>query len=654
MKRFALAILIALIPTLAYAEPDWGTFPDGGTLYFLTNTVGTDGVAETPAAEAIAVYKDGSDTQLTTGAAIDDDVDSTTGLHRISIDTTQSGFDAGSQYTVTYTAGTVDSVSITGRVIGSFKLTDSLHTLGAEFNRKGGRIWYASPATGSSANPGTKSRPLDTLANAYSAASNGDDIVLLDNAALGSGDVGFTVAKSIHLRGINRDVTISGTVAISNTPPTLVELGGSGITISDITITNAGSGAGLRGGGTHAGGTDVNDLLIERVTISADVDGLKIDNTSSGRGGLVATDLHVTGKFDGAVIADMRHVYLDRCYFKTDCTYTGGNTTDNYALKLEGSQLRTVVGLRNSFFQASINATPTIDSGHELYALAATAGAVAKAEGCLLWAQNLYSSSTSTMYGSYVSSSGTASPGLLAMSDCTIVKTSSGGTPTFYNAYTSGTIARVRGLKVAMDEAESNSGDVRFTDKDTADVLVDTAAMQPLVASGLTGHTPQTGDSYARLGAPAGASLAADVAAIESQTDDIGTAGAGLTAITSIASPAQVHNQDPVPSRTAKLGTRADGVTAAYPTIRIRPGEKSQVWIDCSKLVNANLASVASGASSSAELDVDSIGVFGKYVSIVLDGTDFDDADTATITCDVTPAGSQVIKASMSVIGDAN
>lgn len=35
----------------------------------------------------------------------------------------------------------------------------------------------------------------------------------------------------------------------------------------------------------------------------------------------------------------------------------------------------------------------------------------------------------------------------------------------------------------------------------------------------LTGHTPQTGDSYARLGAPAGASVSADVAAVKAKTD---------------------------------------------------------------------------------------------------------------------------------------
>ena len=38
-------------------------------------------------------------------------------------------------------------------------------------------------------------------------------------------------------------------------------------------------------------------------------------------------------------------------------------------------------------------------------------------------------------------------------------------------------------------------------------------------------------DVYGRIGAPAGASVSADIAAIEAQTDDIGTAGAGLTAV---------------------------------------------------------------------------------------------------------------------------
>jgi hypothetical protein len=47
-----------------------------------------------------------------------------------------------------------------------------------------------------------------------------------------------------------------------------------------------------------------------------------------------------------------------------------------------------------------------------------------------------------------------------------------------------------------------------------------------------TGNTPQTGDAYARLGAPAGASTAADIAAIKSETDtiltDVNTGGGAI------------------------------------------------------------------------------------------------------------------------------
>lgn len=89
---------------------------------------------------------------------------------------------------------------------------------------------------------------------------------------------------------------------------------------------------------------------------------------------------------------------------------------------------------------------------------------------------------------------------------------------------------------------------------------INTDAGKIVEVSTLTGHTAQTGDTFARLGAPAGASVSADILVldnlvddlesrigtptnlgsgatvsanlidIESQTDDIGVAGAGLTA----------------------------------------------------------------------------------------------------------------------------
>lgn len=62
-----------------------------------------------------------------------------------------------------------------------------------------------------------------------------------------------------------------------------------------------------------------------------------------------------------------------------------------------------------------------------------------------------------------------------------------------------------------------------------------------------TGNTPQTGDAYSRLGAPAGASVSADIAAVKSDsaailtdTAEIGAAGAGLTVLASAANLATV------------------------------------------------------------------------------------------------------------------
>lgn len=112
-----------------------------------------------------------------------------------------------------------------------------------------------------------------------------------------------------------------------------------------------------------------------------------------------------------------------------------------------------------------------------------------------------------------------------------------------------------------------------------------------------TGNTPQTGDAFARLGAPAGASVSADILVIDNlvddletrvgtpsnlgsgatvaanlvdievQTDDIGVAGAGLTNIGTIATVTTLTN---LPAITANWLTAAG--TAADFTTEIQTG----------------------------------------------------------------------------------
>lgn len=72
-------------------------------------------------------------------------------------------------------------------------------------------------------------------------------------------------------------------------------------------------------------------------------------------------------------------------------------------------------------------------------------------------------------------------------------------------------VAQISGDSVAADNAEAFFDGTGYAG--TNNVI-------PTVTT-LTGHTPQTGDAYARLGAPAGASVSADVAAVKAETATI-------------------------------------------------------------------------------------------------------------------------------------
>jgi hypothetical protein len=76
-----------------------------------------------------------------------------------------------------------------------------------------------------------------------------------------------------------------------------------------------------------------------------------------------------------------------------------------------------------------------------------------------------------------------------------------------------------------------------------------------------TGNTVQTGDAYARLGAPAGASIAADIAEVEAETDDIAAVKAKTDNLP--ASPAAVGSAMTVDMTQAISGTQTNGTVGA-------------------------------------------------------------------------------------------
>jgi hypothetical protein len=112
-----------------------GDFALGVTFdhYFTTRRFSTGAPHQLAGTPAVSAYEDNSTTQITAGITLTVDFDSVTGLNHLRIVATSgNGFEAGKSYYLVLTAGTVDSVSVVGEVVGIFTLER-----GAAFGRLG-------------------------------------------------------------------------------------------------------------------------------------------------------------------------------------------------------------------------------------------------------------------------------------------------------------------------------------------------------------------------------------------------------------------------------------------------------------------------------------------------------------------------------------
>jgi hypothetical protein len=122
----------------------------------------------------------------------------------------------------------------------------------------------------------------------------------------------------------------------------------------------------------------------------------------------------------------------------------------------------------------------------------------------------------------------TAADGTLFTGTTTVYVTGDAGTQTIGSVGSGVCTSEGRGLHTyAPAQAETNYDHIAFTFTGTGAI--------PATVQVFTSF-PQTGDNFARLGAPAGASVSADMAAVKVDTAatlvdtaEIGTAGAGLT-----------------------------------------------------------------------------------------------------------------------------
>lgn len=124
MNKFICLALLALSgDAIADSLGDYATASNvcGKFTTFQPSTGAAFALAGTP---ALSVYKDNSTTESTAGVTLTAGFDSRTGLNHYCIDTSADAifYSAGSNFDVVVTAGTVDSVSVVGSVVGSFTL----------------------------------------------------------------------------------------------------------------------------------------------------------------------------------------------------------------------------------------------------------------------------------------------------------------------------------------------------------------------------------------------------------------------------------------------------------------------------------------------------------------------------------------------------
>lgn len=124
-----------------------------------------------------------------------------------------------------------------------------------------------------------------------------------------------------------------------------------------------------------------------------------------------------------------------------------------------------------------------------------------------------------------------------------------------------------------------------------------------------TGNTPQTGDAFARLGAPAGASVSADIAAVNSKTTNLPAAPASTTNIT---------------SATGIDVTKWNGTNVSVPTTAGVPNVNAKTWNDLATVALPLVPTTAGrtlDVSATGEAGVDWANVGSPTTALDLSGT---------------------------------
>lgn len=473
-----------------------GDFDAASVLYtkFTTYRPSTGAPFTLGGTPVVSIYKDGSVTQSTAGITLTVDFDGLTGLHHLAIDTSADGtfFSAGSHFEAVITTGTVDSVSVVGSCVASFSLrkdsalkaTVAGRTLDVSAGGEAGMDW---------ANIGSPT----TAVNLSATNIDVDQVVASVSGAVGSvtgavgsvtGNVGGNVngsVASIGTGGITAGSIAADAIGASELAADAVTEIAAGVWANATRTLSAGTNIVLDKG---VGVTGFNDLDAAGVRGAVGLASANLD-TQIGTLATGANLATVAGYLDTEIAA----ILADTNELQTDWA--------------NGGRLDLILDARAS--QASVD---TIDGVVDAILVdTAEIGAAGAGLTALASAANL-----ATLTG-YVDTEVAAIKATTDKLDATLELSSDGQIFTaaaLQNAPSSGGGLDAAGVRAAVGLASANL-DTQLAAIDTKTTnLPSDPADQSLIIAATT--------SIANLiGTPAGVSLAADVAAVQSDTNDL-------------------------------------------------------------------------------------------------------------------------------------
>lgn len=412
-------------------------------------------------------------------------------------------------------ANVITAASIANNAIGATEVADDAldaATFAADYwvahtllVHPGETVWYVSKDGNDGTGDGTAEKPELTIGAAVTDAASGDTIFIGPGTYSEQVDLA-TVTKSLTLQGAGIGKTIVTQVAQEYTIA-LYDY----CTLLDLKVIST------HADGKGVGASNRTGVRLERVWAEGPYDGF----TGATGDSLILKDCIFKSTFDGGAVGG-NGFFIEGCYFYTDCTYSSSAARACSVVDGEGVIRSCVMHAKRA--DAETRTTVALEVGN----------ARVKVENCIAVAEV-----TNVGCAGFVVAVKTGNSGAKAfLSNCKINVISVGSGTTYDIQQLSGAIAVVGTdydstdtsgtiTQVPPDAAiQTLVEDIPTTAEFEARTLAtgayflfgsDTVANVGTVAT-LTGHTVQTGDNFARIGAPAGASISADIAAIKAET----------------------------------------------------------------------------------------------------------------------------------------